>query len=455
MPLGQRAHARGQRTLHELRLQGVRGISAHLLIVGLLVVAPLAADAQRDTLRLTLSEARQRAAAANPDLAAAELDTAIAAGGLRQARVLPFNPSADALPARKGLGAEYGLSQEVEVFGQRGLRVRAGTARLDRARSEVVDARRVTLGEVDRVFYRLVSASRRSDLASEVRTLNERLADIASRQLIAGEISRLDYNLALIELGRSRSNAIAVGREQHGVEIELGRLLGLPTTTQVVAVLDPGQHQPPAPGLADTTNDVRAIVEAAALLNVDSLTSLAIKLRPDLAARSATVRQARSELALAQREALPNLLVRGVMETDDAGKRVIRPGVGMTLPLFNRNQGEVQSRRAAANQTGLQLAAAIARVRAEITTAVQAYRSAAAQVEIFETTVLVPARQNRQLLETAYREGKVGLPVLLLIRNQVFDAELDYWTAWLAEREALAFLEEATGRNVAQFPSIR
>lgn len=411
--------------------------------------------AQGDTLRLTLSEARRRAFASNRDLAAAALDTAIAAGSLRQARVIPFNPSADALRARKNLGSEYGLSQEVEIFGQRGLRIRAGTAGLDRARGEVGEARRLTIGEVDRDFYRLVSATRRSDLATEVRTLNERLADIAGRQLTAGEISRLDYNLALIELGRSRSNAIAVGREQKSVEVELGRLLGLPLTTRVVPVLDPGQHQPPAPGLADTTNDVRAIVEAAALLNVDSLTNIALRLRPDLAARSAFIRQARAALALAGREALPNLVLRGVMETADAGTRVIRPGVGITLPFFNRNQGEVESRRAAATQAEMQLVAAIGRMRAEITSAVQAYRSAAAQVEIFETTVLVPARQNRQLLETAYREGKVGLPVLLLIRNQVFGAELDYWTAWLAEREALAFLEEATGRNAMQFPSIR
>ena len=89
----------------------------------------------------------------------------------------------------------------------------------------------------------------------------------------------------------------------------------------------------------------------------------------------------------------------------------------------------------------------IADVRAEVASELAAYQAAAEQVEILETTVLIPARQNRQLLETAYREGKVGLSVLLLIRNQVIDAELEYWEAWLAEREALANLREATGVN--------
>ena len=68
---------------------------------------------------------------------------------------------------------------------------------------------------------------------------------------------------------------------------------------------------------------------------------------------------------------------------------------------------------------------------------------------MLEQTVLVPARENRRLLEVAYRAGKVGLPVLLLIRNQVIDAELEYWEAWLAAREALADLAETTGETVA------
>ena len=128
---------------------------------------------------------------------------------------------------------------------------------------------------------------------------------------------------------------------------------------------------------------------------------------------------------------------------------MVRPGVGITLPLFNRNQGETEGKRAAVTQVTLQRDALTTRVRAEIAAAVMSYRSAAVQVEVLETTVLAPARQNRQLLETAYREGKVGLPVLLLIRNQVIGAELDYWSAWLAEREAIAVLAEATGANIA------
>ena len=139
-------------------------------------------------------------------------------------------------------------------------------------------------------------------------------------------------------------------------------------------------------------------------------------------------------------------MMRAVSEPGGSG-RLIRGGVGLSLPIFNRNQGEAEARRAGVSQARLESLALVADVKAEVSSELAAYQAAAEQVEILETTVLIPARQNRQLLETAYREGKVGLSVLLLIRNQVIDAELEYWEAWLAEREALANLREATGEN--------
>lgn len=402
-----------------------------------------------DTLRLTLGAARARALAENPDLAAVRLDTAIALGQLRQARTVPFNPSTDVLAPAGGNGTEIGVTQEIELFGQRGRRVAAGRAALTRAVAGVSDVARTMVGDVDRSYYRLVSATQRALLADEVLSLNQRLASVAERQLAAGEISRLDYNLAVVELGRSRSRALATRREREQVELDLLRLLGLRAGTHIVADFGDIQDE----GLPDSVSGVprgtHAHAARAARLSADSLTALAMTLRPDLTERGAAIDQARAEAALARREALPNLIGRGVVEPGASGGQAFRPGVGITLPILNRNRGTIEAREAAARQAELGRAALMIRLRTEIAAEVAAYRSAAEEVEILETTVLAPARQNRQLLETAYREGKVGLPVLLLIRNQVIDAELEYWASWLAERIALADLAEATGENIA------
>jgi cobalt-zinc-cadmium efflux system outer membrane protein len=433
-----------------------------------------------DTIHLSLAGARARAIGANPDLRAARLDIDIARGDLRQAGVLlRANPEADVLT--RGLGTEVSLGQEIEIAGQRGARRAAARAGLERATAEVTDAARTTLGDVDRAFYGFVAADRRTALAEDVLSLNQRLAEVAQRQLQAGEISRLDFNLATVEFGRARGRALAARRERAVIMNELRRLLGLDYATPIVPVVDSTLVPPVATdaaagtGRALTAAPPRATasgspVSAAgslhdlrrttldssahdtAALDVDSLTALALSRRPDLAERAAAEREAGAQVSVARREAFPNLVLRASSEpVEGTNARALRPGLGFTLPMFNRNQGEVEARRAAARQAELERSSLVARVRAEAARAVATYRSASAEAEVLETTVLAPARENRRLLEIAYREGKVGLPVLLLIRNQVIDAELEYWDAWLAEHEALAELAEVTGETVVDF----
>lgn len=415
----------------------------------MLAAHPLFAQTRADTIRLSLAEARTLALEANPDLAAARHSTAIARGVLRQAGVFRFNPSADVLGTTNGNEVEAGISQEIEVFGQRGVRLSVGRAGVEGAMARVANTARITIGEVERTFYRLVSAAERTELARDVLALNERLADVAQRQLAEGEISRLDLNLAVVELGRARARALATRREREQAAIELGRLVGAPLGTPILASVDSAELRTGRDSTHISVWRMETRQDTARAAETEQLTALALARRPDLAERAAVIRRANAELSLAGREALPNPIVRGVFEMPtDGGSTTFRPGVGMSLPFLNRNQGERQALRAALRQAELEHTSLARRVGAEVAAAVATYHSAVSEVEVLAATVLAPARQNRQLAEIAYREGEIGLPVLLIIQNQAIDAELDYWATWLAAREALATLAEATGENV-------
>lgn len=417
-----------------------------------------------DTLRLTLADARALALHSNPELRATRLGIDIARGELRQADLLlQWNPSADVLAG--GPGMEIGLTQEVEIAAQRGARRAAGRAGVERAQASVLNAARLTVADADRAYYRLAASRQREALATEILVLNARLTDVATRQLIAGDISQLDANLATVEYGRSRARALGARRERAGAEAELRRLLGLPIATPIAPQIDLQIILPPS--VPPRVNAPLASVRSSALrdslsvarsldqllvdtLTVDSLTALALARRPDLAERAAAARQALAQASVARREAFPNLALRASSEQiEGRAGRVLRPGIGLTLPMFNRNQGEVEARRAESRQAELERAALVAGVRSDVATAVTTYETAVAETSVLERTVLAPARENRRLLEIAYRAGKVGLPELLLIRNQVMDAELEYWEAWLAAHEALADLDAATGGNLA------
>ena len=396
-------------------------------------LASCAANAQtspplaNDTLRLTLAEARALAVSANPQLRAQRLALKVAKAELQQASVfIRANPSVDVLT--RGPGTEIGVDQEIEVAGQRGARRAAATAGVERAQARISDTTRLTLAAVDRTYFRLVSANEKALLADESRLLTERLADAARRQLEAGKISKLEYNLSAVEQGRTRARGLSAIRDRERFASELRELLGLPPAIPV------------APSAA------ASLIDEPVRLNVDSLTRIALAQRPDLRERAAAARQARGLASVARREALPNLNVRVSSErTEGSQGRVLRPGVGLSLPIFNRNNGEVKARNAEAQMIDLEGLALASGIRIEIARAVRAYLSADGEARLLDSTVLVPARENRRLLELAYREGKVGLPVVLLIRTQVVDAEAEYWDAWLAAREAIVDLRTAIG----------
>ena len=186
------------------RRDGARpgGVTVALFGCVMLVAPAAAAD-------LRLEDALSRAFERNPALLAAAADVEAAAGAARQAGLPPANPVVAGEGANHRVGsASYtdrgiSLSQEVEVGGQRGLRVAA--ARHDVARTEhlLADRRRSIAAEVRRAFAGLVAADRRRTLAGEAASLTTRLAAAVHRRLTAGDTGALDGRLAEVEVARA------------------------------------------------------------------------------------------------------------------------------------------------------------------------------------------------------------------------------------------------------------
>jgi cobalt-zinc-cadmium efflux system outer membrane protein len=399
-----------------------------------------------DTLTLSIGEAQRLALQQNPTFLAERQETDIARGQLRQARVYNFNPElAFEAPGAGTAGAlgeyEARLTQEVEWAGQRGLRIRAGEVGVAQAEAGVRDAARQTLSDVDQAFFVALAAQQRLEVAREILGLNQQLLAATRTQLREGEINGLEANLAEIEAGRSRARVLAAERELTSAKLELQRLVGL-SPSQPVRLADE------VPGFP-----------AASALDPDSLIRAALARRPDLAERMRAVEQSQARKRLAAREAIPNLSV-GVFAERQALGVLSAPGapsgatlyespriglaIGVPFPLWNRNQGVVAERQAQVAQAAFAQRATELDVRTEVTDAYRAYRSATEEARTFEQDVLQPARENQQLLEKAFRAGKVGLPTLVLLRNQLLDAELGYVDAILAQRRALVALQAAT-----------
>jgi cobalt-zinc-cadmium efflux system outer membrane protein len=400
-----------------------------------------------DTVSLSIDVVQRLAIEGNPALLGVRQETAIADGALQQARLFRTNPelvlqSAGATNNARGQ-LELTATQEVEWAGQRRLRANAATAGLSRATFSVRDAGRVTVADASRAYFRAFAAQRRLAVAQEARTLVERLLAAVQIQMREGEISTLEANLAEIEEGRARAKVLSAQRVATNAELELKLTLGLAAGVPVKLVGE-------STVLRSTQFDGTT---------VDSLVALSIARRTDLAASAEAVREAEVMQALSRREALPNVRL-GVVAIGNGGNASMQfgPAIGLTLPFFNRQQGLVSQRRARLDQALFEQRATLLRVRTDVVSAERAFRAASAEAQVYETSVVQRAHENSALLETAYNAGKIGLSNFLLLRNQLLDAELGYWDAWLEQREALVRLEAATGvltPSAAELPPVK
>ena len=416
-----------------------------LLLVGTAVFDPGAAHGvqevpayavgEQDTVRLDLEAARRMAFERSPAFAAERERLVAARGALREARTYPHNPQIDLevpTPRFNGDSREYEASvvQEIEWAGQPGLRSRAAEFGLGRSGGELADAARELRASVDRAYYAALAADRRVEIAEEALALNERLIAAVRTQLREGEISRLEANLAEVESGRSRALALVARGDALAATLELGHLLGLPLDVEVV--LDPAFPAIPNPET----------------MSPESLVAAALANRPDLNALEAAVAESNTQVRLARREAIPNITLGALAERqEDDSEGQLGLILGVPFPLWNRNQGVVDQRRADARRAAFERDATRIRIRAEVLQALRKYIATAAAAAALESEVLEPARETRGLLETAYREGKIDLATLLLVRNQLLDAELAYWETWLDWRGTWADLESAIGET--------
>jgi cobalt-zinc-cadmium efflux system outer membrane protein len=338
------------------------------------------------------------------------------------------NPELEAAAGPRRAGGErstdweVGVSQRLEPYGQRGLRreaarqlVGAAEARLEMRRVEVA-------AEVRTAFYRALAAGEQAKLAVEAFDLADEAFKAAEVRQRSGAASTIEVNTARIALGRSLRERSEADQRRTSAIGALIVLLGLDAREgfTLKGKLDP------------TTNEA---VDGEAVLKA------AMEQRSDLVAARRDLEAARAEARLAGRAAYPNPRL-GVSYSEEEGAQVLKGGIAIDLPLFQRNQAERGVTTARVEQLARAAEALERTIRAEVMVAVERLRTAAAAAKAFGGAAITSAHENLQLGNEAYRAGKVDLFQLLVIRREALDAR----TGYLAALEELAGAEAEVKR---------
>jgi len=224
----------------------------------------------------------------------------------------------------------------------------------------------------------------------------------------------------------------------------------------------------------------RAWAELAALLNVDSLQPQQLDGMADdlpllereavwtrIQAQSpevvmAVTERARAQFALRQAKAarVPDLQIRGGLRRNGeygdvpGGRPVGLEGifdVGIEIPLFNRQQGNLRAARAGVEHSQLEAERTARALRTRFAGAWQRYEAARAAVVKYREDMLPAARQAFETYQRNFRAMQGEYPRVLTaqksyfeLQDEYFDALRDGWRA-VAELESLLLAGQEPG----------
>lgn len=390
-------------------------------VIGTAIVLlfPLAVSAESSG-ALTLSGALQRAAAANPKLAAANLSIGIATGKRIQAGAVPNPEVSFELDNAFGTG-DYGgmrsaettlqLSQLIELGGKRDARIAAGSAELESARWERAAVRLEILSDTAVAFFSVLSGQRKVQIYDAQIAALDRLTPLLQRRVDAGasssgEIARAQVAADLIRAERERARtALAIARR------ELAILMGSNTVdfAFVVGDLERTGRPPAFPSVLRGLNN-----------------------NPQLVRWTAIRAQRDAELLSARLKSIPDLKVgvawRHFRDTNDDA---VRLGVSIPIPVWDQNLGNITAAQAARAKVEAERAASKAALILTLARAYDTLTGASREIELLRTSAIPNAEKAVDAIESGYSQGRFTL-------LEVLDAQSSAAQAALRELEALA-----------------
>lgn len=403
-------------------------MSRRVLLTSLaLVLTATVGTSAAEPLRLTLADviAIARRDAPEPRVARARVDEARAL--LIGARLWSTeNPVIETTigprwSAQRSTDFDVGLSVPLRLGRARAHRIEAAEAETRQAGALADEALRIARGEAVAAYFRVLHAQRKVALATERLTLASEAEQAARDREVAGDVAQFEVDLAHGEVARARS-AVASGRATLlRREADLRARLGIDAAQQLVVDGELGDG---------------------ARLGVDDLDYSAP--RPDAEAARSEIAIARAESAVARTARLPDLSVRiTYAHEDDADIALF--GVSLTLPLFNRGQGDAGRAHARETRARIELALREQIASNEIVGAHSSYRAFVDALAPLEQDAIPAAQANADKAIESYRAGKIDLAALLLIRRELLDTRTDHLDALLEASLAAVDLWVALG----------
>lgn len=336
------------------------------------------------------------------------------------------------------LDVELAYSLDALLFGKRNAAIAAAQRGVDVAIAQHADLARQRVIEAITAYFDVLEARELLRLAREEFEQLQRLESITERRVTLGSVGQIEadrFRVAVLAGRRRMLQAQAtLDIAQSELRARLGRFRGVERAEAAGELTATVPPEPPS---------------------LERVLAIAEQHRPDFVAAQRQAAQARLQLTAEQRAALPSVSVRAVFTRQFQEQAIGFPdvsawGVGLdvSVPLFDRNQGNIARSESSVRQADLQIEAARVDLRNELEQAIRHYRAAREIVTTVNEESLQSASAARRRVEESYALG--GRTLI-----EVLDAQAAYREAfrehvqWRAQLlRALHRLNTAAGAEV-------
>ena len=349
----------------------------------------------------------------NPRLAQVGWAVDAARGRAVQAGLYP-NPTLDVrgdeIGDRTGPGgiwtAPY-FTQEVVTTDKLGLSRAAALREVDQAALTVVSERYRIFTAVRQNYWELVTLQRRTEILRELIGLADQSVENADKLLAAKEGSRLDVVQLEVSRERFRAELEATNRELPAAFRRLAASVGVGDLPAAPVV---GDLEIPLPDY-----------------DLDRVRAYVLGIHPEVRSAQVGVERARLVLRRAEVEPVPNVTVgTGYTRQNQNVSSDWAVSLGMPIPVWNRNQGNVRAARAQVAEAANEVARVQNELIGRVATAYALYASARKRADKYRAEILPRAEESYRLSLKAYQGGQFEYLRVLEAQRAVAETRLEY-----------------------------
>ncbi len=371
---------------------------------------------------ITLEELQQMALQSNPTFAQAAANVQAAEGRKKQSGLYP-NPTVgyqgEQIRGGSFHGGEEGffVQQDIVLGGKLGLNRKIFDQELKQAETEAEEQKLRVVTNVRISYIQALAAQQTLELRQNLSKLADDAVETSHQLANVGQADAPDVLESEVEAQQAQLAVTLAEQNRQRVWKALAAVVGNPRL--------------PLMKLEGKLEDTPPI-------NAEELVEKIVNESPAVRIAEFGVKRAEAALAREKREPIPDLQLRGGMEQN--GELLSGPGgravglqgfadVGVRIPLFNRNQGNIATAKADAERARREVERVKLLLRERAASVVQNYTYSQTAVDRYKNQMLPKARKAYEMYSKKYQAMAAAYPQVLIAQRTLMQLEVSYLTA--------------------------